>query len=69
MANNSTNINKTNNHLSPWTIDSKKDHNIMAFEIQVLASDRHTDVAGLNHLIRIPTLPILIWILILWTVP
>ena len=41
MVNNSTNINKTNNHLS---------HQIMTLEIQVLALDRHINVAVLNHL-------------------
>jgi len=49
MVNNSSNINKTNNHLPPQIID------YMALEIQVLSWDRHKHVAGLN---RIPVSPI-----------
>ena len=42
MVNNSTNINKTNNHLSPefQITEHIEDHN-MTLEIQVLAWDRH----------------------------
>ena len=36
MANNSTNINKTNNYLSSQIMEHKKD-----LDIQVLARDRH----------------------------
>jgi hypothetical protein len=45
MANNSTNINKTNNHLSPWNVEHKNDHDGMRMEIKVLAWDRHKNVA------------------------
>ena len=44
MANNSTNINKTNNYLSP-----QKDLFHMKLEIMVLAEDRHINVSGLNR--------------------
>jgi hypothetical protein len=46
MFNNSTNINKANNHLSPSLTEHKK---TMIYDIgnQVLAGDRHKSVAGL----------------------
>jgi len=47
IANNSTNINKMNNHLPPQTIKHKKDH--------VFASDRHENMTGLNHVNGIPS--------------
>ena len=50
MVNNSTNINKTNNHLLPKTIEHKEIPQHMALEILVLALDRHKNVAGLNRL-------------------
>ena len=40
MVNNITNINKTNDHLSPRLIEHKKPWH-MKFEIQLLAWDRH----------------------------
>ena len=39
MVNNFTNINKTNNHLSPQITEHKKDH----------IYDRYKNVAGLNQ--------------------
>ena len=42
-------INKINNYLSPQNIEHKKTCYMM-FEIQALAWDRHTNVAGLNWL-------------------
>jgi hypothetical protein len=48
VINNSTNINKTNNRTSPQSIEHKKRALHMAFEIQVMARDRHKHVAGLN---------------------
>ena len=56
MANNSTNINKTNNHLSlqpHWTPRH------MTLHIHVLVWDRHRHVAGLNRLTE-SNLPLLI---------
>jgi hypothetical protein len=44
MVNNSTNINKANNHLSSQPIEHKKDSWQMTLEIQVLAWDRHKAV-------------------------
>ena len=44
MVNNSTNINKTNNHLSPQIIEH------MVFEILILAWHRHKNVATTSHL-------------------
>ena len=49
MVNNSTNINKANNHPTPQTIDHKKDYD-MALKILVLAWDSHKNVSGLNRL-------------------
>jgi len=47
---NSNNINKTNNHLLSHTIELKKEKKQkdrdMAQYIQILARDRHTNVAG-----------------------
>ena len=37
MVNNSTNINKTDNHFSPQSIEHKKDHVIWCWDNQVLA--------------------------------
>jgi selenocysteine-specific translation elongation factor len=48
MVNNSTNINKTNNHLSHYLTEHKKKH--MTLDIQFLAWNRHSNVAGLNLL-------------------
>ena len=58
MVNNSTNINKTNNPISPQTIEHKKYHDIMAVEIQVLPWDRHNNLVALNWLMgsHIPSL-------------
>jgi hypothetical protein len=44
MVNNSTNINKTNNHLSPQIIEH------MVFEILILAWHKHKNVATTSHL-------------------
>ena len=48
MVNNSTNINKTHNYLSPWTMDTKKSQH-MALEIQVLAWDGHKNAFSLIY--------------------
>jgi hypothetical protein len=49
IVNNSTNINQTNNPLSPQTTgEKKKEH--MALEIQLLAWDRNTNEAGLTQI-------------------
>jgi hypothetical protein len=50
VVNNSTNINKRNNHLSSQIIANEKEHNIM-LEIQVLAWNRHINVAVFNWLV------------------
>ena len=64
MVNNSTNINKMNNHLSPkerlnsdghnWTETKhkkeKKRPQDVTLEIQIPAWDKHKNVAGLNWL-------------------
>jgi hypothetical protein len=50
MVNNSTNINKTNYHLSPETIEQEKEPRHMALEIHILAWNRHKHVVGLNRL-------------------
>ena len=55
MVNNSTNINKANNYLSPQTIEYKKN---MKLEIQILAWDRQKNVAGLSSVSWIPNLPL-----------
>ena len=47
IVNNSSNINKMNNYLSPQAIEYQT-HNIHGVAIQVLAGDRHKNVAGLN---------------------
>jgi c-di-AMP phosphodiesterase-like protein len=53
MMNNSTKINKTNNYLSYQTNEHKKYHKLQqkAMKFQVLAWDRHNNVAWLNQLI------------------
>ena len=52
MVNYSTNINKTNNQLSPQIIEHKKrkrqQHMVLGFH--VLAWDRHKNVVGLDRL-------------------
>jgi hypothetical protein len=62
MVNNSTNINKTNNHFSPHvTEQNRKRKEITAYTDQKSsASDRHTNVAGLNCLMRSQHSPFLI---------
>jgi hypothetical protein len=50
MENNSTNINKTNNHPSPQLTENKKRPRYKTLEIQVLAWDRHINMVGLNRL-------------------
>ena len=50
MVNNSTNINKTNNHLSPSLTKYKK-HDNLTMDILVLFWDRHKNVARLNRLL------------------
>ena len=50
VINNSTNINKTNNHLSLQLIEHKKDRHMM-LEIQVHVWDRHKNEVALNQLI------------------
>jgi len=56
MVNNSTNINNINNHFSPQITEQKKkkkrDHGISRSKIQIRASDRHKNAAGLNRLMR-----------------
>ena len=52
MVNNSTNINKTNNHLSFQNNWTQKRPTHMTLEIQVLTWERHTNVTGLNWLMR-----------------
>jgi hypothetical protein len=59
MVNNSTNINKRNNHLKP--LNTKKTWH-MALEIKILALDRHNNVAGLNCLIGYQPYPTDNWI-------
>jgi hypothetical protein len=53
MVNNSTNINKTNNHLSTQIIEHKNTMTI-TLEIKVLTWDKHKNVVGLyrieNHI-------------------
>jgi len=46
MVNNSTNIDKTNNHLSPPLTEQKNKPRHMTLEIQVPAWNRHNNVAG-----------------------
>jgi hypothetical protein len=48
MVNNSTNINKTNNHLSHCLTEHKKNPQHLTLEIKVLAWDSHRNVARLN---------------------
>ena len=54
---NPTNINKTNNRLSPQLIKHNKEHD--TFKIQVLAWDRQPNVALLNRLMGSPPLLII----------
>jgi hypothetical protein len=56
MVNNSNNINKMNNHLSPKIIEHITRQQHVTLENQVLAWDRHTNVAGINRL-KVPILP------------
>ena len=51
MVNNSTNINKTNYHLSSYLteLNTKKGTGKYDFEIQILALDRHKKVAQWNQ--------------------
>ena len=49
MINNSTNLNKTNNHLLHQT--TEKNTQYMGLVIQVLDWDRHNNVAELNQLL------------------
>ena len=51
MVNNSININKMNNHISPQVIEHKRRPQHMLIEIQIQIWDRHKNVAGLNRLI------------------
>jgi hypothetical protein len=53
MMNHSTKINKTYNYLSYQTNEHKKYHKLQqkAMKYQVLAWDRHKNVAWLNQLI------------------
>ena len=60
MVNNATSISKTNNHLSSQIIVHEKKPRDMKLEIQYLAWDRHTIVAGLNELMRFP-IPVFPW--------
>jgi hypothetical protein len=53
MVNNSTNISKTNNNISPQIIEHKKTMKQMTLEIQVQTLDRHTKVVGSNRLNRV----------------
>ena len=57
MVNNSTIINKTSNHLSPQSIEHKKDPQHMAIEIQVLAWDRHKKSVRVKSVNGIPAFP------------
>ena len=54
IVNNSTNINKTNNHVHPVILYLKSLNTIITrhtkLEIQVLASDRQNNVAWINRL-------------------
>ena len=50
MVNNSTNINKTNNHLSPQKTEHKIRSQHNAMEIQDLVFDSHNNVAAFNQL-------------------
>ena len=50
MVNNSTDINKTHNHLSSSLTEHKYKPQHMMLEIQVLAWDKHKKMVGLNRL-------------------
>jgi hypothetical protein len=56
MVNNSTNINKTNNHLSPSLAEHKKR---LTLEIRVMAWDMVQKCGGIDRVNGIPT-PLLI---------
>ena len=60
MVNNSTNINKMNNHLSPSLTEHKKNPWNTTLEIQVFAWDRHKNVIGLNRLMVSKPPPLLV---------
>jgi hypothetical protein len=63
MVNNSTNINKTSDHLSPLTHWTPKGPRNMIMEIHILVSDRHKNETGLNWLLGSnPPSPSDIWI-------
>jgi hypothetical protein len=49
MVNNSTNINKTNNHLSPQIIEIKKDHDKWHWKSRFWLETGTESVAGLNQ--------------------
>jgi len=49
MVNNSTNISKTHNHLSPQTIEHEKTPRHMTLEIQDLTWDRHKNMTGFSR--------------------
>ena len=49
MVNNSTNSSKTNNQHSPQVIEHKKKIMTYDLELQVVAWNRHKNVAGLNQ--------------------
>jgi hypothetical protein len=51
MVNNSTNINKMNNHVLSQIIEHKKRSRDMILGIQGLALDRHENMTGLNRLL------------------
>ena len=64
MVNNSTNINKTNNHFSPHITEQnrkkKRDNGIYGSKIQIREPDRYKNAAGLNCLMRSQHFPFLI---------
>jgi hypothetical protein len=49
MVNNSTNINKSINYLSPQIIKHKQRPRLKALEAHVLAWDKHKNMAWLNR--------------------
>jgi hypothetical protein len=50
MVNNYTNINKTNNHLSPYSLSTKNGgQRHMMLKIQVIAGDRYKNGTRLNY--------------------
>jgi len=61
MVHNSTNINKTNNYLSPQLTEqknNKKRHRNMTLEIHALVWDRHKHIARLNRMIGFQPFPL-----------